>query len=643
MKITALNPFRCIAMLTGLVLLTLNSCKKDANASPLNTEITPNNLLKTVDFKQQNLSSLTSYNTSAVINYTGLHDITISGIAIKGGTVPSISLSNCYNVHITQCSLGNSTQVGIQLYNCYNITIDYTFITNCSTGIYVINTTKGGIVIQNNQFLNMRGPYPRGQAVQFNTVSGAGNSISNNTIENITGQSNTYEAINCYKCNGTAASPIMINGNWIRGGGPNSSSGGIQLGDNGGSHITASNNILVNPGQMGLSVSGGDNMVFTNNSVYSTQQSFTNVGIVVWAQAGAIITNCQVSNNKVNFINSTGAQNSDWIGPNTPTPSGWSTNVWAASIDATLLPASITSPTAATVPLSQPATPGSGPTLTTSAPINITGQSNITIASLSITGGSSPCIHLTNCSNVFINLCNLINSTSVAVLLDNCSNVTIQQNTISNVEAGVVANNCTGGIKVLTNQMKNMVGPNYKGAFVQFNSVSGANNIINSNKLENITGQNNAIDAIDIVTSNGTSASPITISTNQIEGSGTSTLGGGIQLGHNGGTYQIATGNILINPGQFGMDIIGGDNISITNNSVFAAASSITNVGIYIQSQPGYPITNSTVSGNLVNWTNSKGVQNSDWLAPGDTTPSGWSTNSWAASITASLLPSPLF
>jgi hypothetical protein len=211
------------------------------------------------------------------------------------------------------------------------------------------------------------------------------------------------------------------------------------------------------------------------------------------------------------------------------------------------------------------------------------------------------------------------------------------------VEAGVVANNCTGGIKILTNEMENMVGPNYKGAFVQFNGVSGTSNAINWNKLQNITGQNNAIDAIDIATSNGTSASPITISTNQIEGSGTSTSGGGIQLGHNGGSYQLATGNVLVNPGQFGINIIGGDNVSITNNSVFAAESTITNVGIYVQSQPGYPITNSTVSGNLVNWTNSKGVQNSDWLATGETTPTGWSTNTWGASISASLLPTALF
>src|SRR5579863_10057212 len=184
MKITALTPRRGFAMLAGMVFLSLNSCKKDTNISPANTETIPTSLIKTVNFKQKTLASLTSYTTSGVINYTGQHDITISGKSIKGGTVPSISLSNCYNVHITQNSLGNSTSVAIQLYNCYNITIDYNYITNAATGVYAMSSTGGGIVINNNQFYNMQGPYPRGQAVQFNTVSGAGNSISYNIAEN---------------------------------------------------------------------------------------------------------------------------------------------------------------------------------------------------------------------------------------------------------------------------------------------------------------------------------------------------------------------------------------------------------------------------------------------------------------------------
>lgn len=639
MKITALTPWRGIAMLAGMVLLSLGACKKDA-VNPADTQTHTN-----FNFQPKSLASvLTSYTSSPVISYIKQHDITISGLAIKGGTVPSITLSGCYNVHITQCSLGNSTNVGIELYNCYNVTIDYCYFTNCSTGVEAEVCTSN-IVVQNNQFLNMQGPFPRGQAVQYNQCTGAGFAINSNMIENIAGQSSTQEVISCYKTNGTAASPVQVNGNWILGAGPSLTSGGLQLGDNGGSYISASNNVIVNSGAVGLSVSGGDHIVVSNNTVYSPATSISNAGVSVWGQAGYAVTNCTVSNNKIKFFNKSGAENDDWIGPNTPTPTGWTTNTWGANINASILPSSIITATAATIPLTAgTGTSGSSASLTTSAPINYTGQNNITIASFQITGGSSPCIHLTSCNNVFINLCNLINSTDVAILLDNCSNVTIQQNTISNVQAGVVANNCTGGIKVLTNQMKNMVGPKYNAAFVQFNNVSGTNNAVNWNQLQNISGQSNPIDAIDIESSNGTSASPITISTNQIEGGGPSTYGGGIDLGHNGGSYQVATANILVNPGQYGMRIIGGNNISITNNSVFAAETSWTNVGIYIQSAPGYTVSASTVSGNQVNWTNSTGKQASDWLASGTATPSGWSSNTWGANITAtSLLPATLF
>jgi len=352
MKKTALTPVRGIAMLAGLVLLSLGACKKDESVAPAADTATQANLSKSVNFQPTELATgLTSYKTSPVINYTNQHDITISGLLIKGGSVPSITLTNCYNIHITHCSLGNSTNVAINMYNCRNITVDYNYISNASTGIYVVSTTQGGIVLQFNQFLNMQGPYPRGQAIQFNQVSGAGNNISYNKMQNVAGQSSTYESINMYKSHGTSTSPILITGNSIRGGGPASSSGAIQLGDNGGSYITATGNAIVNSGAVGISISGGDHIVATNNSIYSSQTSSSNVGIVVWAQAGAAITNCTVSGNKVNWTSKSGAHNDKWIGSGTPTPSGWSANTWNAALSSSLLPANIISTTAATVPL----------------------------------------------------------------------------------------------------------------------------------------------------------------------------------------------------------------------------------------------------------------------------------------------------
>ncbi len=287
-------------------------------------------------------SATTGYTASAVINLVGAHDITISGKSIAGGIFPCITLTNCYNVHITNCKLYNSTDVGIHLYKCSNITVDNSYFTKVSTGVYAEQTTAGGIVVNNNQFLNMNGPFPRGQFVQFNNVNGPGSSISGNKGENIFGQSNAEDAINLYQSNGTSSSPIVINGNWIRGGGPSLSGGGIMLGDNGGSYLTATNNILVNPGEYGMAIAGGDHCVISNNQIYAKAQYFTNVGIYVNNIGGYKVTNSTVTNNQVNFYNSTNYNNNAWLAPSVSKPSGWDGNSWGlVSITAAILPSTI--------------------------------------------------------------------------------------------------------------------------------------------------------------------------------------------------------------------------------------------------------------------------------------------------------------
>jgi hypothetical protein len=592
--------------------------------------------------------TLAAYTASSPINLNGQHDVTISGKSINGGTVPAITLSNCYNVHITANSLGNSSNVGINLYNCYNITIDNNFINNVSCGVYVDHSTGGGIIVTGNQFLNMQGPGPRGQFVQFNTVSGTNNSITYNKCQNNLGQSNPQEGINLYKSNGTAASPIQVVGNWILGGGPASASGGIQLGDSGGSYEIASDNILVNPGQMGISISGGDHISAVNNTVYGKNQYFTNVGVVVWGQAGASVTNATISGNKINFKSSSGAQNDYWLASGEYTPTGWSSNTWNAAIDANVLPSVIvsdpgtaTATSAAASP--SPATTGAVVPATTTASsgvINLNGAHDMTISGKTISGGNVSCIKLTNCYNIYITKCNLSNSTANGIELSNCTNVTMEANNISNVASGIVVSNCpSGSINIYSNQMRNMTGP--YGSFVQFSSVNGSNNI-GYNKLENIAGASNGETAIHLNQCYGTSGSPINITGNWIRGGGPAGSSGGINLGDQGGAYQIAQNNIIVDPGQHGMAIVGGDHISMINNSIYARAQSFTNVGLYVWGQGGHSITNSTVSGNQVNFTNAQGVQNSVWLAGGEATPAGWSTNAWGANINASILPATI-
>lgn len=277
------------------------------------------------------------HGNSKGIRLTGAHDLVITGEDIIGRSVPCIALYDCYNIKIIHNKLSGSSQTGISLYNCYNISIQNNQFINVSTGVYAQNVRQGRIIVNNNQFLNMQGPYPRGQCVQFNNVNGPGNEIGYNKCENIAGKSNPEDVISLYKCNGTAISPIIVKGNRIRGGGPSKSGGGIMLGDSGGSYQIALNNILVDPGQYGIAISGGDRNAVIGNYIYGRSQWFTNVGLYVAGYNGATCTNSTVKLNRVNYFNSSRQANSSWIGPNASKPAGWETNTWDAHIDPVIL------------------------------------------------------------------------------------------------------------------------------------------------------------------------------------------------------------------------------------------------------------------------------------------------------------------
>jgi parallel beta-helix repeat protein len=283
-------------------------------------------------------AAVLTYTRSNVINLSNAHDLIIKGKAISGGSTAAIYLFNCSNIHITQNKLYNSTDVGIHLVNCKNITIDYNYFTNVSTGVYAEQIAGGGIIVNNNQFLDMKGPFPRGQFVQFNKVSGANNSISYNKCENIAGESFPEDGISLYKSNGTPASAILVKGNWIRGGGPSSSGGGIMLGDNGGSYLMATDNILVDPGQYGMAISGGDHNTIVNNTIYGRSQHFSNVGLYVAGMSGFSCKNSIVKGNKIRYLNSKNYENDSWLGPNADAPAGWHSNVFGAGISASVLP-----------------------------------------------------------------------------------------------------------------------------------------------------------------------------------------------------------------------------------------------------------------------------------------------------------------
>ena len=260
----------------------------------------------------------------------------INNIIISNTKRPCIQLINCQNIVIKNCWLSNSKDVAIYLYRCKNITISNCYIENVSSGVYALECS--GISITHNQVKNVTGPFPRGQMVQFDDVSGGGSNVSFNKCENVAGASNPEDVISMYKSSGTAASPIKIEGNWIRGGGPSKTGGGIMLGDNGGAYIIATNNILINPGQYGMAISGGTNITISNNVIYSKQQSFANVGLYIWKQSAVGCALNTISNNKVKWYNAGGEQNNSWNQGNCGMINGWDTNILDADINELALP-----------------------------------------------------------------------------------------------------------------------------------------------------------------------------------------------------------------------------------------------------------------------------------------------------------------
>lgn len=290
-------------------------------------------------FAQAGASYCGPYTVSNPIAYDGVSNITLSELDISNPNGNAIRLKNCDNITIQRCKIGSSLGNGIDLLNCTNITILDCRMDNVATGVYAVNSET--IKVSHIEVTNVNGPFPRGQLVQFNNVNGTGNRINYNVVENPVGTSGQEDAINLYISNGTANDPIQVIGNWIRGGGPSNSGGGILLGDNGGSYCVVKDNILVNPGQYGIGVSSGTNIEVANNKVYSAQHPYTNVGIYVWNQYSTNCASIIVKDNEVNWTNMNGVLNGGWNNGNCGNVTGWSTNNWSANIDATILPNNI--------------------------------------------------------------------------------------------------------------------------------------------------------------------------------------------------------------------------------------------------------------------------------------------------------------
>jgi parallel beta-helix repeat protein len=259
----------------------------------------------------------------------GQHDVVLDGISISRPDGPCIIIRNgSSKIRIQNSQIGPCGGHGIHITSGSNFAINNNYIHNTSgagiavefakeievtdnriewtgSGVYVSKSGNANVAF--NHFFNMQGPHPQGAFVQLSEVNGAGNRVRCNVGENILGQSTPEDAINIYASNGLDTDPIQVVGNKIRGGGPSRSGGGINLGDTGGSFQIATQNILVNPGQYGIAVSGGSDVQVGNNLIYSKQASYTNVGITAWKAYPRIsCSGVKIFANSVQWTNAAG-------------------------------------------------------------------------------------------------------------------------------------------------------------------------------------------------------------------------------------------------------------------------------------------------------------------------------------------------
>jgi hypothetical protein len=152
---------------------------------------------------------------------------------------------------------------------------------------------------------------PRGQFVQFNGCTGG--RVSCNYIENVIGKSNSADVINMFATKGTGDDPIIIENNYIKGGGPKESACAILVGDNGGDNIIVRGNVIINAVASGIAVPAGTNILIENNWLYGKKRSFSNVGIALWKYDPYPCSNNIVRNNHVFWLRKDGVVNAIYI------------------------------------------------------------------------------------------------------------------------------------------------------------------------------------------------------------------------------------------------------------------------------------------------------------------------------------------
>lgn len=314
----------------------------------------------------------------------------------------------------------------------------------------------------------------------------------------------------------------------------------------------------------------------------------------------------------------------------------------------------------------------SSTTLKDSGPINLSGQSNVTISGLHITSTSGNCVTLTNSSNITIQQSEIgpcagdgvrISGGSSINLYDNyihpdaplhpccdvadgifangTSGLTIWGNVVAYGEANIEVQNVST-VKVVGNFLLNprntstgSRGQNFQ-AYYNSSDVTVENNYaLSSEDTSLYKYAANQEDSINFGQTNG-----IMVDNNYVEG-GQSPSGCGI-IADDGANSATFSSNILVNTGQCGIGIADGTNQVVSNNQVIneTPVSGGGNTAIYVWKQYSSACGPVSLSSNIAAEVKSDGSISSYWNGGGCGTPS-LSNNTWGQAAVNDLTPPP--
>jgi len=193
---------------------------------------------------------------------------------------------------LSRVKITNPDGVCVKISGAKNVTIKDSLFVNCKIGVFAdeatdiaivgnrfedvgsavkIWHTKGGVRVSYNEYRNIGVIAQKGGAnfVELNRVSGSAISVNNNVGECVLELGcDPEDLVSIFKSEGSEDSPIEVVGNRFRGRGFSESGSGIVAGDYGGGYIAIRNNILINPGQVGIAIAGGHDISIEGNTLY---------------------------------------------------------------------------------------------------------------------------------------------------------------------------------------------------------------------------------------------------------------------------------------------------------------------------------------------------------------------------------------